>query len=74
MHRNIPAGILATIVLFASTGADAEITADNYAAAEKWVVPRGTTTNPYVKNLLPIPRWIGDGCTENPRDANHQFA
>ncbi|MDE0064132.1 MAG: prolyl oligopeptidase family serine peptidase [Gammaproteobacteria bacterium] len=43
-----------------SAGALAEITAADYARAERWVLPYDATTNPRVKNLLPEVHWIGE--------------
>ena len=51
------AGIVA---LGASTGAWAEIRAEDYARAERWVLPYDATANPRVKNLLPEIHWIGE--------------
>ena len=46
--------------LGAAAGVLAEITAEDYARAERWVVPFDATTNPRVRNLLPEVHWIGE--------------
>ena len=46
--------------LGAAAGVLAEITAEDYARAERWVVPFDATTNPRVRNLLPEVYWIGE--------------
>ena len=54
-------GLVATAAsLGTAAGVMAEITADDYARAERWVLPFDATTNPRVKNLLPEVHWIGE--------------
>ena len=43
-----------------AAGVLAEITAEDYARAERWVLPFDATTNPRVTNLLPEVHWIGE--------------
>ena len=57
MRRSICIPVL--LALLTSGLTHAEITADDYARAERWVELSGESRKEYVKNLLPVVNWIG---------------
>ena len=57
MRRSAHIAIL--FALLANDLAHAEISADDYARAERWVGLSGESRTDYVKNILPVVHWIG---------------